>query len=139
MAIVPDALSGRLLRNRQPLAAGLHVLLHQDRLELHGATVWIAKNTTTEAFEYQPAEGEPKMFCARTKLPLKAGARVVRCPGADCRLLYLEEAWQLLTPCHGCGFDPKLGEWRPAVEAKQFDGLAQLLELADGGASHSAA
>ena len=117
VAIVPDALHGHASRNGLPLEAGMQLLVHSDRIDLSGWTLWVSGDGAPDEVPYDEAVHGAGQFCLRTKAPLRAGDPVVRCPGTrskPCGMLYRADAWRLQLPCPACGWDPKQPAWRPA-------------------------
>lgn len=117
-ALVPTALAGEARRNGEPVAAGLHLLAHGDRIELGDNALWVNGATGAAPVAYDPEMHGADTRCARTKALLAPGERIVRCPGTPahprCGLLFRESAWRVAR-CHGCGHDPAQPGWTPPV------------------------
>lgn len=120
--LVPDRLSGLVARRGSPLASGLHMLEHGDRLEMGSVQVWISLEGEPRAALYDPRVHGGDACCARSGARLHSGTMVVTCPGTrlrQCSALYTEEAWGLGLRCHECGYDPRTERWRPTIRAKR--------------------
>ncbi len=119
VALVPDRLAGAASRNGVPMEAGLHRLLHADRLVCGGRRVWVATSAEPERAPYDAQTHGADLFCARTKMRLAPGEPVVLCPGTPdraCGLISKAEAFDLPFPCAECGFDPRAPRWAPPAE-----------------------
>ncbi|NUQ63740.1 MAG: hypothetical protein HUU20_14780 [Pirellulales bacterium] len=136
-AIVPGALAESAALNGVPLAEGLHLLRHADRLTMSGQQYWIAVQPTVEEVDFSPDIHGEDAFCFLTKARLGTGDRIVVCPGkpgVPCGAIYKADAWELaMRPesglkCLRCGFHPSQTQWEPpkARERIQLDALYQL-------------
>ncbi|MCR4411103.1 MAG: hypothetical protein NUV77_01610 [Thermoguttaceae bacterium] len=122
LLVTPEPLEGRLARNGQPVAAGIEVLRHADRLELADLRVWVSAAAVPVEAAYDPAIHGDEAFCARTRSRLRAGEPIVICPGTEstpCGALYKAEAWALGRRCHHCGRAPGAPAWKPPVLEKE--------------------
>ncbi len=134
--LVPVNLSGRVLRNRVPLRAGLHAARHGDELHIGEQLYWLASDLAPEEATYDPALHGEDLFCHLTKARLRAGDPIVLCPGtqhAPCGLIQSARAWHAAAAaglaCSACGFRADAEEWRPPRRAED-NRLAGLLRLA---------
>lgn len=134
--IVPDGRAGTVAVNGVPLAGGMSIVQHTDRIEWSGRTVWVVAAARIEVVAYDPAVHGKDIRCFITKASLKSGEPSVRCPGHDgrCGLMYRQAAWDMALEtdqkfrCPQCGFDPNSGEWKPE-SPQQTEGLDDLMRL----------
>lgn len=135
--LVPPRLDRYVTRNGVPLASGVHVLRHTDRLDYEGRTWWVAASREICAVPYDAAIHGADVHCFITKARLQADEPIVVCPGpagADCGAIYRQPAWDMVQQsnarfrCPRCGFDPAADEWQPTLPRRT--NLAQLFELA---------
>jgi len=130
LALVPEIGSGRVTQNGQPLLAGAHNVFHQDHFQVDEHHVWTASQSLADAVAYNPEEHGADLFCARTKVRIKQGEPVVRCPESRCDLVFLADAFALMLPCHGCGFDPRQQQWIPALPVIKETSIDDLFKKA---------
>jgi hypothetical protein len=135
--LVPTALADRMTSNGVPLAAGMHLLRHTDRLEYAGRVYWVAASAEICEVPYDAAVHGDDLYCFLTKARLRAGEPIVVCPGRPgvaCDAKYRKAAWEMAQAtntrfkCPRCGFEPGAGEWRPTLPRPSR--LPQLFELA---------
>jgi hypothetical protein len=136
--VVAVSSSRRVSLNGIPLAAGIHLLRHADRVDVDQQTYWISTQATIEEATYDPALHGEEVFCFMTKARLAAGQPIKICPGVpgtDCGVIYKAAAWDMAmqssTPlkCPSCGYRPGQAEWHPPVPKirKSIDGILQLI------------
>ena len=92
---------------------------------------WLAESQQADPAEYEPALHGPDQRCGRTKARLRAGERIIICPG--CGTMFSERAYALGRPCEYCRHDPTQSEWVPPAAASNGSGLAELLGLLGAG------
>ena len=110
---------------------GMHALRHGQRIEVGGATSWVAGDPVPIERTYDPAVDGAEQRCLRTKARLSVGEPITVCPGTDarpCGGLFKRAAWTAGLVCHVCGFDPSARRWRPPTLGPSGD-LRRLLAL----------
>ena len=136
--VVAESSSRRVSLNGVPLAAGIHLLRHADRVDIDQQTFWISTQATVEETTYDPAVHGEEVFCFLTKARLTEGQPIKICPGVpgnDCGVIYKAAAWDMAmqssTPlkCPNCGYRSGHAEWHPPElrTRKTIDGILQLI------------